>query len=159
MKSKNILALLTAVVISEAAGLVGSVFTVGAIPTWYVTLAKPALNPPAWVFAPVWTILYLLMGISAFLVWRDGRSRKEGKRALWVFVPQLVLNVLWSVLFFGLHSPALGLICIVALWLAILWTMIAFWKISRLATYLLVPYVLWVTFAAYLNLAIFVLNR
>jgi tryptophan-rich sensory protein len=170
MKSKNIFVLLSAIVICELAGAVGAVFTTAAIPTWYAGLAKPVLNPPAWVFAPVWTILYLLMGIAAFLIFtkdeksspeRSAGSRGAGskKRALWIFAVQLILNVLWTALFFGLHSPLLGLICIIALWLTIIWTMAAFWTISRLATLLLAPYLLWVTFAAYLNLAIFLLNR
>jgi len=168
MKSKNIFALVAAIVICELAGVIGSVFTITAIPIWYAGLVKPPLNPPAWIFAPVWTLLYLLMGVAVFLIFRagEGKSGPESGRgagprraALFVFAFQLALNVLWTALFFGLHSPVLGLICIVALWLAIIWTMFAFHKISRPATYLLAPYLLWVTFAAYLNLAIFLLNR
>ena len=152
--------MLLAIVICEAAGLLGSVFTISAIPTWYAMLVKPALNPPSWIFAPVWTTLYILMGIAAFLVWHKWRThrKRDVKIALAVFAVQLALNALWSIVFFGLHSPAWALVNIVALWLAIVWTMIAFAKISRLAMYLLVPYIVWVSFAAYLNFAIWALN-
>ena len=152
-----------AIVVSELAGIIGSFFTVSAIPTWYATLAKPALNPPAWVFGPVWTTLYALMGIAAFLVWSSyaeaTSDRKRGiKIALSLFGIQLVLNTLWSIIFFGLHSPGGALIEIVFLWLAILATIIAFAKISRPAAWLLVPYILWVSFAMYLNYTIWMLN-
>ena len=158
-KLNNSLKLIISIVISELAGVIGSIFTVSAIPAWYATLAKPVLNPPAWIFAPVWTTLYLLMGIAAFLVWRKGWEQKEVRIALSIFGVQLVLNALWSVVFFGLHSPAWALINILALWIAIAWTIMAFYKISRPAAYLLVLYILWVSFAAYLNYSIWILNR
>lgn len=159
MTTKNILGLFVAVGICELAGIVGSVFTIAAIPSWYATIAKPLLNPPAWVFGPVWTILYLLMGIAAWLVWKKHKEEAQGtNRALGIFGVQLLLNTLWSVLFFGLQSPALAFIDIVLLWLAIVWTMIAFSRISPLATYLLAPYLAWVTFASYLNYVIWILN-
>lgn len=147
-----------AIVVSEGAGAIGSVFTVSAIPNWYAGLAKPALNPPGWIFAPVWTALYALMGIAAFLVWKKGLEKKEVKAALATFSVQLFLNAMWSILFFGLHDPFFALVDIVFLWIAILWTIIAFYKISRAAAYLLLPYLLWVTFAAYLNYSIWYLN-
>jgi len=142
---------MAAIALSELAGIVGAFFTAEAIPTWYAGLAKPTLNPPAWVFAPVWTTLYLLMGIAAFLVWR--------KRPLpGAFLVQLGLNTLWSIIFFGLRNPAWAFADIIALTLAIIWTMAAFAKTSRTAIYLLAPYLLWVIFAAYLNYAIWMGN-
>lgn len=159
MKTNNIFKLIIAIIVSELAGIVGSFFTVSAIPTWYAALEKPALNPPSWVFGPVWGILYLLMGVAAFLVWRKGWGRKEIKAALCVFGAQLFLNTIWSIIFFGLHNPGWALVNIIALWLAIIWTIIVFYKISKPAAYLLVPYILWVSFASYLNYAIWVLNK
>jgi translocator protein len=158
MERRNVFKLVIAVVVSELAGIIGSVFTIPAIPTWYATLAKPAANPPGWVFGPAWTMLYFLMGVAAFLVWKKGRERKDVKFSLDIFGVQLVLNALWSIVFFGLHDPGLALANIVFLWLAIIFSIIVFYKISRPAAYLLVPYILWVTFAAYLNYAIWKLN-
>ncbi len=158
MRVNNFFKLVIAIVVSELAGIIGSVFTISAIPTWYDGLVKPALNPPSWVFGPVWTALYALMGIAAFLIWRMGWERKEVKTALGVFGLQLSLNAIWSIIFFGLHSPGWALVNIILLWLAILGTIIVFYKISRPAAYLLVPYILWVSFASYLNYSIWVLN-
>jgi tryptophan-rich sensory protein len=158
MKLNDLYKLALAVVVSEVAGVIGSIFTIPAISGWYATLTKPALNPPGWVFGPVWTLLYALMGLAAFWVWKKGWHKKEVKAALSLFIFQLLLNVLWSLIFFGLHSPLWAFVNIVLMWLAIVATMIAFWKISRPAFYLLAPYILWVTFAAYLNLAIVMLN-
>ena len=158
MKIKNTFKLIIAVVISELAGIIGLVFTTPSIPTWYVTLARPALNPPAWVFGPVWTTLFALMGIAAFLVWRKGLDRRDVKIALGIFIGQLVLNTLWSIIFFCLHNPGAAFVEIIFLWLAILATIVAFVKISKPAAWLLVPYILWVSFASYLNYSIWVLN-
>lgn len=158
MKINNLSKLIISIVISELAGIIGTVFTVSAIPTWYTTLTKPIINPPAWVFGPVWATLYFLMGIAAFLVWRKGLEQKEVRVALSVFSVQLVLNALWSIVFFGLQSPAWALVNIVTLWFAIVWTMYVFYKVSRPAVYLLVPYIFWVSFALYLNYAIWTLN-
>ena len=155
---KNSLKLIIAILVSELAGIIGSVFTFSAIPNWYATLARPALNPPAWIFGPVWTTLYLLMGISAFLIWKKGLGRRDVKIALSIFIGQLILNTLWSIIFFGLESPGGALIEIVFLWCAILATIITFSRISRLAGWLLAPYILWVSFAGYLNYAIWALN-
>lgn len=152
------LKLIIAVVVSELAGIIGTIFTVSAIPTWYATLAKPALNPPGWIFGPVWTMLYLLMGIAAFLVWNRGWDRKDVRGALAVFGLQLVLNAFWSIIFFGLHSPLWALIDIALMWLTIVWTMVLFYKVSKPAMWLLVPYILWVSFAVYLNYSIWILN-
>lgn len=158
MKINHVFKLIIAIAVAELAGAIGSVFTVSAIPNWYSTLVKPTLNPPSWVFGPVWTTLYALMGIAAFLVWKHGWERKEIKTALSVFGLQLFLNAIWSIIFFGLHSPGWALVDIIALWLAIVWTMIVFYKISKPAAYLLIPYILWVSFASYLNYSIWMLN-
>jgi tryptophan-rich sensory protein len=140
------------------AGFIGSYFTNPAIPTWFATLQKPSFAPPNWVFAPVWTSLYILMGISLFLVWQKGREDKTVKAAIYLFAGQLVLNALWSFVFFGLRSPLLGLIEIIILWIAILATIMSFMKISRTAAYLLIPYILWVSFAAFVNFSIWRVN-
>ena len=158
MKLKNFSKLIIAIIVSELAGIIGSVFTAPSIAGWYAGIVKPALNPPSWVFGPVWTTLFALMGISAFLIWKKGLDRKDVKIALGIFLGQLALNTLWSSIFFGLHSPGGALVEIVFLWLAILATIIAFAKISKPAAWLLVPYILWVSFAAYLNYAIWALN-
>jgi tryptophan-rich sensory protein len=155
------LKLAIAIVISECAGVIGSIFTITAIPTWYATLAKPSFNPPSWLFAPVWTTLYVLMGVAAFLIWRKDKAATAGANrnaALTLFALQLALNALWSILFFGMHSPLFGLIGIIALWVAIAWTIMAFYKISHSAAWLLAPYLLWVSFAFCLNFAIWKLN-
>jgi tryptophan-rich sensory protein len=159
MKLKDIFKLVICIVVCLAAGAIGSVFTRSAIPTWYATLEKPPFSPPNWLFAPVWTLLYILMGIAAFLVWRKGLENRGVRIALIVFLIQLALNALWSVVFFGLESPLYGLIVISILWIAILVTIIKFFRISRVASVLMWPYLLWVTFAAVLNSSIWLLNR
>ena len=158
-RSQKILKLLAMIAISELAGIIGSVFTAPSIPTWYATLAKPTLNPPSWVFAPVWTTLFLLMGIAAYLVWtRPNVKPRQRNIALSVFGVQLALNTLWSILFFGLQNPLAAFVEIIFLWLAILATIALFRGISRPAAWLLVPYILWVSFAAYLNFSLWRLN-
>ena len=159
MKVENFSKLFLSILICLSAGWIGSYFTISSIPGWYEQLAKPSLNPPSWVFGPVWTTLYVLMGIAAFLVWQQGLNKKRVQIALIVFAGQLALNVVWSVLFFGLHNPGWALVDIVLLWFAILATIFAFAKVSRSASWLLIPYILWVSFAIYLNYSIFILNR
>lgn len=154
MSKKNWYKLLISLLLPQLAGGAGALFTMSEIPTWYATLVKPALNPPSWVFGPVWTTLFLLMGTALFLVWK----RTSEKRPLNVFALQMVLNTLWSIVFFGLHSPVGAVIVIVFLWLAIVWTMYEFYRVSRAAAWLLVPYLLWVSFASYLNFSIWLLN-
>ncbi len=132
-------------------GILGSFFTISAIPTWYVTLNKPFFSPPNWLFAPVWTILYILMGISLYLVW----TKKKVSTIFWI---QLIFNVAWSIIFFGMKNPTLALIDIVALWIAIVLTIKSFSKINKLAGQLLIPYLAWVSFASILNLFIVLLN-
>ena len=143
---------------SELAGVIGSVFTISAIPNWYEGIVKPALNPPSWVVGPVWTTLYALMGIAAWLVWKSGWERKEVKVALGVFGAQLFLNAIWSVIFFGLQNPLFAFVDILFLIAALLLTIGAFWRASRGAALLLLPYLVWVLFAASLNFAIWQLN-
>lgn len=150
--------LIIAIAISELAGIIGSIFTFSGISSWYATLAKPALNPPSWIFCPVWTTLYALMGIAAFLVWKKGLEQKDVQKALLVFGFQLVLNTVWSIIFFGLHSPLWALVDIALMLLVIVWTMVLFFRISKPAMWLLVPYILWVSFASYLNYSIWILN-
>ena len=167
MRINNFFKLVIAISVSLGAGVIGSFFTAPAVQSdWYVELIKPDLSPPAWVFGPAWTLLFILMGVAVWLVWKRGFGKTRVKRALIFFDIQLVLNVLWSIIFFGLTSLTINgfnnigiaLIEIVFLWLAILATIIAFYKISKLAAWLLLPYILWVSFATYLNYAIWVLN-
>jgi translocator protein len=140
----------------ELAGVVGSVFTFPQITTWYASLAKPEFSPPNWVFGPVWTTLYLLMGLAAYMVWKKGG--KGAQEGLALFIGQLVLNTLWSLAFFGMRSPLYGLIVIAALWLAIAGTIWKFNEVSKTAALMMVPYILWVSFAAVLNYSIWALN-
>ncbi|MBI2445503.1 tryptophan-rich sensory protein [Candidatus Micrarchaeota archaeon] len=146
------------ILLCEAAGAIGAIATFSSISTWYVPLVKPDFAPPNWVFGPAWTLLYLLMGVALYLVWMQGWQKPAVRNAVAVFGVQLLLNGLWSFLFFGLHSPLLALLDIVLLLAAIVWTMKAFWGVSRMAAYLLVPYLLWVVFATALNVAIWRLN-
>jgi tryptophan-rich sensory protein len=139
-------------------GSLGSVFTIPSIPGWYAGLNKPSFNPPNWIFGPVWSVLFILMGISAYLVYRQGIKKNEVREALFIFAVQFGLNVLWSFLFFGLRSPALGFAGIIPLWISIAGTIISFYKISKTGSYLLMPYILWVTFAAFLNATIYLIN-
>ena len=155
---KKIFSLLLAIIICQAAGLISSLFTAPAIPGWYANLQKPSFSPPNWLFAPVWITLYILMGIAAWLVWRKGWKKKGVKQALTIFGLQLVANSLWSIVFFGLQSPFWALMGIIILWSLILMTILKFKLLSKTASLLLVPYLLWVSFATLLNFAIFRLN-
>lgn len=154
---RKIALLIGAIIICQGTGLVGSLFTTQKIPTWYATLVKPPYNPPSWLFGPVWITLYLLMGISLYLLLAE-RESCERTTALVLFGVQLTLNALWSFLFFGLESPLYGLTGIVILLIAIILTMGASYRISRPATYLFIPYVCWVSFATIVNYSIYVLN-
>ncbi len=158
MGVRDVIKLVVSIVACQCAGAIGSIFTTSAIPTWYAALEKPFFTPPNWLFAPAWITLYLLMAIAAFLIWRKGLRQREVRAALIIFLVQLVLNALWSVVFFGLQSPLWGVVVILALWVAILLTIIRFFKLSTAAGALLVPYILWVSFASALNIAIWVLN-
>lgn len=155
MNKNSLIKLFASIIICELAGVVGSIFTAPAIGTWFKTLAKPIFAPPNWVFGPVWSMLFFLMGISLYLVW----SKKGNKeQTLQFFAIQLFLNIAWSFLFFGLHSPYLAFIEIIFLWIAIFFTIIKFYKIHKISAYLLVPYILWVSFAAALNYSLWILN-
>lgn len=150
--------LVLAIVICQMAGVLGSVFTSSSVSTWYPTLIKPSFTPPGGFIGTVWIVLFTLMGIALFLVWREGNGGPEKKMALGVFAVQLVVNVLWSWAFFGLQSPLAGIVVIAVLWLLILQCIVRFWPISKNAALLLVPYILWVSFAAFLNFTIWRLN-
>ncbi|WP_410507930.1 TspO/MBR family protein [Methanosarcina hadiensis] len=154
----NVTRLLTCIIICQLAGIIGSIFTSSSLDSWYPLLEKPSFNPPSWVFFPVWTTLYTLMGISLYLVWEKGMRHREVKIGVFLFGLQLGLNTLWSFLFFGLRSPYYAFLEILILWAAILLTIVQFWKVSKPASLLLIPYILWVSFAALLNYRIWVLN-
>jgi tryptophan-rich sensory protein len=155
---KDIIKLLISVVISLSAGFIGSIFTNPNIETWYATIRKPSIAPPDWVFAPVWTILFLLMGIAAYLVWRQGWSNPQVRTAVVIFLIHLIVNILWSAVFFGLRAPMAAFFVIIALWLLILVIIILFANITVTAGILLIPYLLWVSFASVLNFMLWRLN-
>lgn len=187
MKIKNSLKLVISLAVPQLAGIVGALFTTPSISSgWYAGLAKPALNPPSWIFGPVWTGLYAFIGLALFLVWKNdwkvsrsklpGFSREVRKpwnpwsRRLWdgdlqkfniisVFAVQLLLNASWSVVFFGMKRPDAAFFVLIALWCAIIYTIANFYRVSRAAAWLLLPYLLWVTFAGYLNYSIWMLNE
>lgn len=173
--------LVISVVICQLAGGLGSIFTAPEIANWYAKLNKPFFQPPNWLFGPVWTLLFLLMGISLYLVWENnwqiknllgnykGKAWNKYSEKFWigswqkanlilVFATQLGLNVLWSVLFFGMHNLGLAFFELLMLWFAILYTILNFYRVSKTAGYLLVPYILWVSFAGILNLAVWLIN-
>ncbi len=150
--------LLISLAVCIGAGLLGSLFTGGAIPSWYSMLQKPSFTPPPWLFASVWFLLYILMGVSVFLIWRRGFRQFQVRESIIIFTVQLFLNALWSYAFFGLKSPLIGLLVIVPLWTAILLTILNFYKVSKTASLLLIPYILWVSYATVLNFAIYLLN-
>jgi tryptophan-rich sensory protein len=156
---RNLFALLVALAIPLLVGGIGGFATARAIPTWYQGLEKPAWNPPDWVFGPVWTILYLLMGVAAWLIWRMGWEVPRVRIALGVFGLQLLLNLLWSLIFFGWQRPGLALLEITLLWFLVGITTLRFFSLEPRAGFLLVPYWLWTTFAAVLNASIWWLNR
>lgn len=147
-----------AVAVCLLVGALSSFATQSSVDTWYVGLNKPAFNPPNWVFAPVWTLLYVLMGVSAGLVWARGFHHKWVKTALYFFGFQLLYNATWSMVFFGLRRPLAAFVILVVLFVLILLTYRQFRVVSRTAAYLLIPYLLWVVFAGVLNFEIVRLN-
>jgi benzodiazapine receptor len=159
MSKGDLLALVVFLVLSFAAAGFGALFTTPAVKAggWYSQIRKPSWTPPSWLFGPVWTALYVMMAVAGWWVWRQGGWEAQ-RGALGLFLAQLVLNAAWSWLFFGLHSPAAGLAGIGCLWIAILLTIVAFFHVSPLAGWLMVPYLLWVTFASGLNFTIWRLN-
>jgi len=156
---KNILKLVFSIAICQSAGLIGALFTASSIKNWYNLLNQPSFRPPNSLFAPVWTTLYTLMGISLYWIWTFGMRKKEVKDALKLFVVHLTLNASWSIVFFGAHNIPLSLVNIVVLWVLIVAVMIKFYKIDKKASLILLPYLAWVSFAAILNYNIFLLNR
>jgi len=154
MKKKDLIKLLISIFAVAAAGAIGSVITSSSVATWYLSLPKPSFNPPSWVFGPVWTVLFLLMAIAAYLIWKKGWKRPEVRVALSLYSVQLVLNVLWTVLFFGYHNLAAAYVEVIILWFAIFLTIEFFRGISKAAAWLLLPYLLWVAFAAFLNFSL-----
>ncbi len=156
-QSNSKAALAASLFVCLAAGGLGSLATSAKIPTWYATLAKPSWNPPNWLFGPVWTTLYVLMAVAAWMVW-NRRAHVGAQAALVLFAVQLVLNTLWSFLFFGAESPAAAMLEILVLWIAIAATIWSFRKISPPAAWMLAPYLAWVSFASCLNYAIWTLN-
>jgi translocator protein len=155
--TKTWLVLIVFLAICLGAGGLGSIFTANSVRDWYPRLRKPAGTPPSWVFGPVWTTLYVLMAISAWLVWRE--YHWGALPALLIFCGQLALNVAWSGIFFGSRLPGAAFAEIVLLWLAVIWTMLIFFLLLPVSALLLVPYLLWVTYASYLNFGIWRLNR
>lgn len=158
LEKKSLPKLIVSILGCQLVGLISVPFTFSAIPTWYATLVKPSFSPPNWLFGPVWTLLYLLMGLSFYLIWRQGWTTQKARTARNFFLAQLALNFLWSFLFFGLRSPFLGLLDILALLALITCTLRHFYPLSKPAFYLLLPYLLWVSFATLLNLSLVILN-
>lgn len=154
---KKAIKLLISILISFLAGAIGSIFTFSSIPTWYAALNKPSFNPPNFLFGPVWTVLYVVMGISLFLIWNS--EKKENKKiAITIFGIQIFLNALWSIVFFGLKNPLAALFVIAALYIFIILNIVKFYKINKVAGLILIPYLLWVSFASVLNYFIMILN-
>jgi tryptophan-rich sensory protein len=149
--------LLISVLICEGVGFLGTIFTIPSIATWYAYLNKPSFNPPNWIFGPVWTILYCLMGVSVFLVLQK-KLKKQLNFLVLLFTVQLFLNFLWSIIFFGMHLPLAALLEIALLWISITLLIVDFWKFSKPGAILLIPYLCWVSFASVLNLFVVLLN-
>lgn len=150
--------LILCIAICQGAGVMGSIFTASSVATWYTTLEKPWFTPPGSIISAVWIILFALMGLSLFLIWQKGISSANTKIALGVFAFQLLVNILWSYVFFSLQSPLAAFVVILFLWLLIMQCIIRFWYIRKEAAMLLVPYILWVSFAAFLNYNLWRLN-
>jgi tryptophan-rich sensory protein len=180
MKFNKAVKLLSSIIFCLLAGVIGSVFTTPAIQGWYVGVNKPSFNPPNWIFGPVWSLLFVLMGVSLYIVWINNfevKNKIGNEEKSWnsltdkflsgewqklniilIFAVQLILNILWSVIFFGLQNPGVAFFELIALWVAIIYTIVNFYRVSKLAGYLLIPYVLWVSFAGVLNFMIWILN-
>jgi benzodiazapine receptor len=155
----SVIKLVISILACFAAGGIGSIFTFKVIPIWYAGLKKPRYTPPNWVFGPIWTTLYILMGISVFLVWQKGLATDGVMLAFTLFWIQLAFNALWSVIFFGMKSKGGGVIIIIVLWLLILATIITSFQVSGWAVALLIPYIVWVSIASYLNIGVWLLNK
>lgn len=154
---KNTLLLIGCVAFTFIVGSSGGLFTVSEIPNWYATINKPSFNPPNWIFGPVWTILYALMGYALFLIFKQPNSTLK-INALIIFFVQFTLNFFWSIIFFKLHALGWAFVEIIAMWIFILLNIIWFYKLNKIAAYVLIPYLLWVSFASLLNYSIWQLN-
>jgi tryptophan-rich sensory protein len=154
----NIVKLIIAVAIPVAVGATSGFFTISGVGSWFQTINKPSWNPPGWIFGPVWTTLYVLMGISLYLVWKSDASIVLKKTAICLFAVQMILNFFWSLIFFNQHQVGCALVEIIALWFFILLTIFAFAQVNKTAAWLLVPYISWVSFAMILNYTIWKLN-
>ena len=159
MDWQGVYKLIISLVACFAAAGIGSLFTFKAIPSWYPKLRKPPYTPPNWVFGPVWTILYFLMGMAVFIVWQKGLTAPGVLLAFVLLLVQLGVNAFWSAVFFGMKSKGGGVITIIVLWLLILAAIITSFRVSSWAGALLIPYILWVSIAAYLNIGVWRLNR
>jgi translocator protein len=157
MDSKNIIKLCVALILPLAVGSIAGIFTAQAIPEWYASLNRPSFNPPNGIFGPVWTSLYLLMGMSLYIIWKQSADKKR-KTAMIIFFIQLLLNFCWTFLFFYFKEIGLALIEIIVMWIAILLMFISFYKVKPVAAYMNIPYILWVSFATILNAAYYILN-
>ena len=158
MKANQIGKLIASLLLPLGIGGIAGIFTTDAIPGWYATLNQPSFNPPNWVFGPVWTTLYIILGISLFMIWKMNAG-KERNQAILIFMVQLLLNFCWSFFFFYFKMIGVALVDILLLWITIIFMLVRFYKIKPLAAYINIPYLLWVTFATALNLAYFFLNR
>lgn len=157
MNSSNIIKLIVSLLLPLSVGAIAGMFTSDAIPTWYATLNRPSFNPPNWIFGPVWTTLYIILGISFFLIWKENPS-KYRNLAIIVFAVQLLLNFAWSFFFFYFNLIGVALIEIILLWISIAAMIYLFYKIKPIAAYLNIPYLLWVSFATILNAGYYLLN-
>lgn len=155
----NIVKAIIAIVIPLMVGATSGFFTISGVESWYQTIQKPSWNPPNWIFGPVWTTLYVMMGIALFLVWKEDTSEELKKIAIALFAVQLTLNFFWSFIFFNQQQPGWALVEIIAMWFFILLTIFAFAQVNKTAAWLLVPYISWVSFATILNYTIWQLNR
>ena len=158
MYKTQILKLLISIILPLSLGAIAGMFTAQSVPEWYATLNKPSFNPPDWIFGPVWTSLYILMGISLFLIWKQVAS-KERNLAILIFFLQLLLNFAWSFIFFYFNMIGIALIEIVLLWIGIIIMSVLFYKIKPMAAYINIPYFIWVTFATILNVSYYLLNK
>lgn len=157
MKNTLLLKFLVSIILPLSLGAIAGIVTAQSIPEWYTTLNKPSFNPPNWIFGPVWTILYILMGISFFLIWKQ-EPCKERNLAILIFLFQLLLNFAWSFLFFYFKMIGFALIEIILLWINIVIMLVLFYKIKPTASYINIPYLLWVSFATVLNASYYFLN-
>jgi translocator protein len=158
MAGKKVLLFVIALGICLLAGYIGSYYSTPEIPTWYAGLEKPDLTPPSWVFGPVWTVLYIFMGISLYWVLETGVKSQDAKLGMILFIFQLLLNVIWSYIFFNLHSTFFSFLIIIMLWAVLLCTIVQLFRVSIPASVILVPYFCWISFAAYLNYALLIMN-